>query len=659
MQPEWICFVLLLVCSMALVWQGAGSLGFRAWTCLAALALSTVAAALKWSSRASARMTDQAEVAKMLPREGRPDGYVSSQKCRACHPNEYATWHQTFHRTMTQFASFQSVRGDFENVHLQLAGETFHLYHKQGQFYVDMVDPVWKEVQLAAAKRDPRAAGRLQNLADGPRAQMRIGLLTGSHTMQVYWLSSQVGNLQLVFPFAWLIADRRWAPFHQTFLRDPATPPELQVWNNNCINCHATAGQPRQDARTEQYDTRVGELGIACEACHGPAGPHAAANQSPLHRYELHVSDHGDSSMVNPSHLPSKRASEVCGQCHGIKRIPNLPEWREIGFQFRPGAELDQTTPILQPSKLEAQPGMWKLLESSPRFLSDRYWSDGEVRVSGREFNGLIDSPCYQKGELSCLSCHSLHQSNPSGQLAARMEGNNACLQCHAGFKDKLREHTHHAAGSSGSECYNCHMPHTTYGLLKGIRSHRITSPSVAVELKTGRPNACNLCHLDRTLQWTADHLSQWYRQPETALDETRRTISDAVLLTLKGDAGQRALIAWHMGWEPAKKTSGADWLPPYLAQLLEDPYSAVRYIAGRSLRVFPQFKDVAFDFTSSVAEAKRAHDDVVVRWASESGGRFERPRPELLIQSQARLMDAPFNQLLQQRDNTSMDLQE
>ena len=31
------------------------------------------------------------------------------------------------------------------------------------------------------------------------------------------------------------------------------------------------------------------------------------------------------------------------------------------------------------------------------------------------------------------------------------------------------------------------------------------------VELETGRPNACNLCHLDRTLAWTAKHLEGWY----------------------------------------------------------------------------------------------------------------------------------------------------
>ncbi|GIT38389.1 MAG: hypothetical protein Ct9H300mP7_3100 [Verrucomicrobiota bacterium] len=31
------------------------------------------------------------------------------------------------------------------------------------------------------------------------------------------------------------------------------------------------------------------------------------------------------------------------------------------------------------------------------------------VRVTGREYNGLLDTACYQNGKMSCLSCHSMH----------------------------------------------------------------------------------------------------------------------------------------------------------------------------------------------------------------------------------------------------------
>ena len=137
----------------------------------------------------------------------------------------------------------------------------------------------------------------------------------------------------------------------------------------------------------------------------------------------------------------------------------------------------------------------------------------------------------------------------------------------------------------------NCHMPHTTYGLLKTIRSHQISNPSVQATLDTGRPNACNLCHLDKTLAWTADYLRQWYGTPKPMLSEDEQSVAAAVLTLLKGDAGQRAIVAQSMGWAPAQQASGAGWMAPFLALMQQDVYDAVRYIATRSRGTLPPFR--------------------------------------------------------------------
>jgi formate-dependent nitrite reductase cytochrome c552 subunit len=94
-----------------------------------------------------------------------------------------------------------------------------------------------------------------------------------------------------------------------------------------------------------------------------------------------------------------------------------------------------------------------------------------------------------------------MHGREPDDQLKPGMLGSAACTQCHgeARFTTRIGEHTFHKVDSSGSECLNCHMPHTTYALLKGIRSHQIESPRVRASARYGVPNACNLCHLDRT----------------------------------------------------------------------------------------------------------------------------------------------------------------
>jgi len=38
------------------------------------------------------------------------DGYASSRACQACHPGQYAAWHASYHRTMTQVATPETVR---------------------------------------------------------------------------------------------------------------------------------------------------------------------------------------------------------------------------------------------------------------------------------------------------------------------------------------------------------------------------------------------------------------------------------------------------------------------------------------------------------------------------------------------------------------------
>src|SRR6185369_16135276 len=43
-------------------------------------------------------------------------GYTSSDTCKACHPREYATWRESYHRTMTQVATPETVLASFDGV---------------------------------------------------------------------------------------------------------------------------------------------------------------------------------------------------------------------------------------------------------------------------------------------------------------------------------------------------------------------------------------------------------------------------------------------------------------------------------------------------------------------------------------------------------------
>src|SRR5215468_7634382 len=39
-------------------------------------------------------------------------GFVGSSECMSCHPSEYASWHDSYHRTMTQVATPATVAGN-------------------------------------------------------------------------------------------------------------------------------------------------------------------------------------------------------------------------------------------------------------------------------------------------------------------------------------------------------------------------------------------------------------------------------------------------------------------------------------------------------------------------------------------------------------------
>jgi hypothetical protein len=586
-----------------------------------------VALAVGWTVfRSSAAGTAATRDTRHRPVEVASAGYVSSRQCRTCHAAQYASWHTSYHRTMTQVATPDSVRAPADGKALKRWDRTYALQRRGDEFWV-------------------RRSG--EDAADEDR---RIALVTGSHAMQVYWYESGEGRQLSVLPFAYMIDEARFIPREAAFMRPPdlGRPSDDGRWNVSCIGCHTTHGQPRVDAKGG-LDSHVGEMGIACEACHGPGADHVARNAEPFRRYAGRFDGRPDTSIVDPRTLSHRRVSEMCGQCHGIWQFRSdqaYRNWMRDGFAFRPGDDPRTTRVLFQPSLRTQEPVVDSIMQSMPSYTAGSFWPDGMSRVSGREFNAMFSAPCYERGEMSCLSCHEMHQQPDDSrapsvwaddQLGVGMDGNRACLQCHTSYASALQRHTGHAPGSSGSLCYNCHMPHTTFGLLKAIRSHQVSSPDLRTSLATGRPNACNLCHLDKTLAWTAEQLQRRHGSPQPVLSDAQQTLAAAVLGCLTGDAGERALYAWAMAWPPARKASDGAGMLPLLGVLLDDPYAAVRHVAGRSLRSFPAFAH--FDYDDVAAPDPRAPTAPRVWRLLERGKGVA--RPELLLTA-AGTFDAP-----------------
>lgn len=640
---ETVFILSLLVASAILLWRGrdvakkgrgAAQAAGRAVPWVALLgAAGLIARAAVWQSHSLPRHVSRASLKHETPAEDRDGDYVSAAGCLSCHPGHHASWHRTYHRTMTQVATPEAVLGDFDDHRVEYDNVEYLLF-RRGEEYWARMTPV-------------------QGGQRGISQDVQLVMTTGSHHYQVYWTGEGPDRRLTEFPLAWLKERSRWIPREAALIMPPQLKQRAVVWNGVCIRCHSTHSQPRVTPQltSELVDTSSTDLGIACEACHGPGAAHVRANQDPLRRYAKHFAGNGDETIVNPARLTADRSAQACGQCHAIASFsPNRQDWQRGHWNdFQPGKDLDATRSIIRPNSKASLIDLEAQLEQDPEFLRSYYWKDNMVRVSGREYNGLIDSPCFQGGKFSCLSCHSMHASDPDDQLASRMETDHACLQCHEDFRDKLAEHTHHAPDSAGSRCYNCHMPHTTYGLLKAIRSHQVSSPSVETSVKTGRPNACNQCHLDKSLGWTQERLAEWYGTPSVELDDDQATLSAMAVMLLRGDAGQRALAAWSMGWEDARKASGDNWQAHYLAQLLDDPYPAVRYIAERSLRRLSGQADFHYDFVGPQRQRQAAQQQVRATWQRAGGG------PPFT----GGIDQAAWDRLLKQRDDRDIDLKE
>jgi hypothetical protein len=500
-----------------------------------------------------------------------------------------------------------------------------------------------------------------------------VVLLTGSHTLQILWTETGQGRTLAQFPFAYIIAEKMWAPVTQTFLMPPETKEAYSIgaWNGACMDCHVTQGVSKFVAGN-QWDTKVAEFGIACEACHSEGAEHIAANRNPFRRWKLHLTNKADDTIANASRMQGREASLTCGQCHSVWAFNGMEEkldWNRHGGKFRPGhRDLGQRF-VVQPNEKEHAEQKEFIDRTEPGFFRNRFWGDGMIRVTGREMNGVEESPCYKGGAFSCISCHEMHPANTtpaalqswarSDQLAPKMESDQACLQCHKDMSTRLVSHTHHSADSSGSRCYNCHMPRTTYGLLHAMRSHQVSSPNLRESLEYGRPNACNLCHLDQTLGWTAEKLQAWYQQPVPELSEDDKTIAAAVQWLVKGDAGQRALLAWGMGWEPAQKISGRDWLYPFLISTLLDPYAAVRFDAWKSLQTLPGFEDFKFTYTADPEKLGEYAQEAYRKWWNERRPANPNFDPKTVLEPDGRFQAEVFQRLRRERDNTPIVLAE
>ena len=212
-------------------------------------------------------------------------------------------------------------------------------------------------------------------------------------------------------------------------------------------------------------------------------------------------------------------------------------------------------------------------------------YAAGMSTWNSTEWTDAKRGACYS--QLTCVKCHNPHQAIGEQWNRPPKSDDDICLSCHQKFvsPDARQLHTHHRTDSEGDRCMNCHMPKINEGIQDVVRTHTIFSPTNAKMLQANHPNACNLCHLDKSVRWTAGYLSQWYnsqfKETEVAHQPSQSSQPEpsAGLAWLSSSHDATRLVS-----SAAFAREGAKWGLPNLVRLLDDPILTNRQFAQQSV---------------------------------------------------------------------------
>lgn len=544
--------------------------------------------------------------------------FVGSQACAACHPKPFADWSASHHAAAMQIASEKTVRGDFDNAVFRQGDVETRFFRRNGGFFVHTPGP------------------------DGKPGDFEIKYTFGVAPLQQYLIEQPGGRLQ-AFGVAWDTRPKAEGGQKWFALAPDAPPPGDplhwtgldQTANFQCIFCHVTDFRKNYDPATKSYASAWVELGVGCEACHGPAARHLAWAQAKTpgddqKGFGWRLAPH-DASVwtANPQAtasrtepLASRQEFLMCAGCHA----------RRAQFSDDP-EKIARFHDAFHPSTLA--PGV--------------YHPDGQQRAEDYAFGSFAQSKMFSAG-VTCSDCHEPH----SGTL--RLPGDAVCGQCHAPKIFASPTHSHHQPDSPGARCAACHMPTTDYMVVHARPDHSIRIPRPDRSVTLGVPNACDSCHADKGAVWAAAALKNWgmdknpgaqnFAEAFAAADKGAGRSAD--LIAIARDDGQsaiaRASALGRLAEEPSPESivaaieltgaedplirleavdllSGvapASRVAP-LAPLLSDPSAVVRRAAARAL-AGPSEPYVP-------AERRAAFDAALAEYVA--GENFNADRPE------------------------------
>jgi hypothetical protein len=297
-------------------------------------------------------------------------------------------------------------------------------------------------------------------------SESEVAYTLGSQWRQQYL--KKVGDDLIVFPASYHFDTDKWTTYY-------ADETEKRDWWKECAGCHATGVDPKKKTFVE--------MGVACEACHGPGSNHVES----VPGFEI-------PTIISAARLTSGLSAQICGSCHTRGREKNGGKYAyPVKYQTHKG---------------EANLRLY-FDEVNPAHEHDAkyFWPSGESKYSNQQYLDWKQSE-HAKVGVVCATCHSVHQSRTG--ITANVDASNLLLAIRSKtrlFEDRLCKSCHttvqyrsvHRIHTFGS-CVRCHMPRVaSIGEAGDAHSHTFRFMFPQATLEAGgldkQPNACNSCH--------------------------------------------------------------------------------------------------------------------------------------------------------------------
>jgi predicted CXXCH cytochrome family protein len=424
--------------------------------------------------------------------------YAGSDSCKTCHAKQHAEWTETWHAKMERWPSAAIVVADF--------GDRLITYKD-----IAVKGQDGKEQKLSFQVRAHRQGEKFMFTVldkDNPanNQTFEVAKVLGGKWDQHYEI--KVGDNFLPAPIRWSVAAKDWlTSSYRPY--DWVTPdgtadgrplkldelPKGRFAEAKCSGCHTTGYDFYKDAAAGHWKAKEngkGELGIACERCHGPASKHVAEAEAASQAGKK--LDAAATTIVHPlKDLNALQQTQVCAQCHG--RSTNK-KTADASFQqgFLPG-DVDMTS----------RARFWSYSGTSNPDEYKYFWPNDWAKRNRQQWQDFQKSAHFNKAGMSCMTCHTFHGKAEPAQLRKKPE--ELCISCHTNAAYAKRGNAEMFAGSpmhkAGVQCVDCHMPRIGYRSDKtasgphqwDTSSHTFMVATPAMEKAQGIRSACATCH--------------------------------------------------------------------------------------------------------------------------------------------------------------------